>query len=117
MRFLLDENFPLKAIEFLNSLGHQTFRALEFFPQGSSDELLFDKAQELNSTFLTTDKDFFHTVPFRHPDRSIPVVAFTLEQPNRERIIRRLSDFLRAVPSPSPGDIFLVSDTRILKKR
>lgn len=117
MRFFLDENFPLKAIDFLKSRGHEALRALEFFPHGASDQLLFDKAEELNATFLTTDKDFFHTISFRRPERVIAVVAFTLEQPTREQIIRRLADFLHAVELPGRADVFLVTDTRILKKR
>ena len=35
------------------------------FKQGSSDEELFMYAKLNNAIFLTTDKDFYHTIPIK----------------------------------------------------
>src|SRR5688572_25183612 len=93
MLFFFDENFPLSAAEFLKTRGHTAVRALDYFPLGSADDVLFDKAQELGATFLSTDKDFFHTVPFLRTDRKIAVVAITLAQPTRASCLSVLRGF------------------------
>lgn len=116
MLFFLDENFPRSAVEFLGTHGHTAVRALDYFPQGTGDDRLFDKAQELGALFLSTDKDFFHTVPLLRTDRKIAVVAFTLAQPTRTKLLGRLAAFLETVPTPTSGDVYLVTDTRILKR-
>jgi len=117
MLFFLDENFPILAIDFLAKNAHEAVRCLDYFPQGTPDDVLFDKAQDLRATFLSTDKDFFHTVPLTRPNRAIAVVAFTLSQPTRAKIIERLQAFLAIVPEVLPGDVFLITDNRIIKKR
>jgi predicted nuclease of predicted toxin-antitoxin system len=64
VRFFLDENFPGKATPMLKSYGFEVFdiRGTEF--EGADDTILFEKAQQHEAIFLTTDKDFYHTVPF-----------------------------------------------------
>jgi len=63
MKFLLDENFPKASETLLTELGHQVIdiRGSEF--QGIDDVSLFDMAQEHEAVLLTTDRDFYHTVP------------------------------------------------------
>ena len=117
MLFFLDENFPLSAIGELSEGGHEVVRALAFFPQGASDEALFEKANELCAVLLTTDKDFFHTVPFLYPERKIAVVAITLAQPTGETMMLRLRELLESVGEPKAPDVYLVTDKRILRKR
>ncbi len=97
MRFFLDENFPASAKLQLEALGHEVVRAVENYPQGTDDFTLFAHAQSERAIFLTTDKDFFHTVPFVYPDRTAAVVAITLNRPNRERILQRLKVLLDSV--------------------
>ena len=117
MLFFLDENFPLRAMEELQGDGHTVFRSLEFFRHGVSDEALFEKANELGAVFLTTDKDFFHTVPFLYPERKISVVSITLDQPTGATVLRRLRDLLESIGEPKAPDVYLVTDRRILRKR
>jgi predicted nuclease of predicted toxin-antitoxin system len=47
----------------LQVAGHKASHALDSFPQGAPDGKLFAHAQEQNAIFVTTDKDFFHTIP------------------------------------------------------
>ena len=63
MNFFLDENFPRPAITLLESAGHSATHALQVFPPGIEDAKLFAEAQERKAIFVTTDKDFFHTIP------------------------------------------------------
>lgn len=100
MRFLLDENFPKAAIGFLESKGHEAFDVRGTAKEGIPDSELFRLAQSLEAVILTTDRDFFHTLPHLHENhRGIVVVA--LRQPNRAAILSRLEWLLSHV---APGD-------------
>ncbi|NIM14794.1 MAG: hypothetical protein GTO45_22630 [Candidatus Aminicenantes bacterium] len=89
MKFFLDENFPKKAAPILESEGFQVFdiRGTQF--EGKDDKWLFQKAQEHEAVFLTTDKDFFHTVPFLY-ESHYGVVVITLSQPDSIKILEKL---------------------------
>jgi predicted nuclease of predicted toxin-antitoxin system len=89
MNFLLDENFPKSAEELLVKSGHHVLdiRGSEF--QGADDFELFEIAQSHSAVLLTTDRDFYHTVPLRHPTH-FGVVVIALKQPNRRAILSRL---------------------------
>lgn len=64
MNFMLDENFPRQAGDMLEGLGHNVFdiRGTEY--EGCNDTAIFRLAQKKEAIFLTTGRDFFHTVPF-----------------------------------------------------
>ena len=89
MRFFLDENFPMSATEILETDGHQVFdiRNTEF--EGSDDQLIFELAQRKKAIFLTTDKDFFHTIPSLYKTH-YGVIVIALRRPNRQKIIKKL---------------------------
>lgn len=55
MRFLLDENFPKAAHQFLQIRGHGIFDFRGTVDQGMKDEAVFQMAQRLQTTLLTTD--------------------------------------------------------------
>ncbi len=94
MTFLLDENFPRAARGLLESAGHDV-RDVRGSPiEGGSDVEVFDLARRLRATLLTTDRDFFHTVPHLYANHS-GVVVIALRQPNRRNILARLEWFLR----------------------
>ena len=89
MIFLLDENFPKSAEQLLIELGHQVIdiRGTEF--QGTDDFHLFEIAQQQQAILLTTDRDFYHTVPLKYEDH-FGVIVIALKQPNRAAILARL---------------------------
>jgi predicted nuclease of predicted toxin-antitoxin system len=116
MRFFLDENFPRPALALLHSTGHSAVHALEQFPQGTPDDRLFAHAQEVGAVFVTTDKDFFHTVPmaFAHHHGALVI---TLRRPNRADLLRRLADALTALGERTlVNSVWLVTDTRIYSR-
>jgi predicted nuclease of predicted toxin-antitoxin system len=96
MNFLLDENFPKAAASVLREAGHCVFDMRGTTEEGMDDPSLFAKAQHLNAVFLTTDRDFFHTIPHLF-DSHAGVVVIALRQPNRTAILSRLGWLLSHV--------------------
>lgn len=89
MKFLLDENFPKSAEKLLVELGHQVIDIRGAELQGINDFRLFEIAQANKAALLTTDRDFYHTVPLRYPDH-YGVIVIALKQPGREAILSKL---------------------------
>ena len=98
MNFLLDENFPKAAASVLLDAGHCVFDVRGTIEEGMDDPSLFAKAQHLNAVLLTTDRDFFHTIPHLF-DSHAGVVVIALRQPNRAAILTRLEWLLSHVHS------------------
>lgn len=96
MKFFFDENFPKAATAVLDCLGHQYFdpRGTNF--EGSLDEVLLAEAHRLDAVFLTTDRDFFHTLCYEFPDHA-GIIVIALKKPNRQAIIDRLTWLLENV--------------------
>jgi predicted nuclease of predicted toxin-antitoxin system len=93
MKFFFDENFPKAAAQLLGARGHEWADIRGTDQEGSPDTTIFRLAQQQGAIFLTTDRDFFHTVP--HLEKShYGVVVVALRQPNRRSILTRLEWFL-----------------------
>jgi predicted nuclease of predicted toxin-antitoxin system len=113
MRFFLDENFPRSAISFLEADGHSASHALQSFQPGAEDSKLFAYAQEQKAIFVTTDKDFFHTIPLAFK-RHRGSIVITLRKPNRADLLRRLADSLALLGERDLSDtVWLVTEARI----
>ena len=89
MNFLFDENFPKSAERILVDLGHYVIDIRGSDLQGADDFQLFDVAQQNEAILLTTDRDFYHTVPLEY-ETHFGVVVIALKQPNRNAILARL---------------------------
>ena len=89
MKFFLDENFPIPATEILTSRGHEVFDIRSTELEGLTDTKIFELAQAEGAIFLTTDRDFFHTIPFLNQKHN-GIIVVTLRQPNRRGIIDKL---------------------------
>ena len=117
MKFFLDENFPRPALVILESAGHSAVHALEIFPPGIADDKLFARAQQENAVFITTDKDFYHTVPLTFA-RHNGAIIITLRRPNRGELLRRLSDALTTLGDRKlDNTVWLVTDTHIYSRQ
>lgn len=90
MRLFLDENFPKAARAMLEGLGHETLDLRGTSEEGLSDREIFLKAQHHGAVFLTTDRDFFHTIPHLYEKHS-GIVVIALRQPSRQAILEKLS--------------------------
>jgi predicted nuclease of predicted toxin-antitoxin system len=93
MKFFLDENFPKSSEVILNEFGHKVFDIRGTSREGLSDLEIFKLAQEKKAVFLTTDKDFFHTIPFQFEEHS-GVIIIALSQPSGHVINSKLKWFL-----------------------
>ena len=93
MRFFLDENFPRTASSVLLDHGHEVVDIRGTKNEGADDAVIFDMAQEQQAVFLTTDRDFFHTIPHLYKHH-FGIVVIALRQPNRQNILGKLQWFL-----------------------
>jgi len=93
MNFFLDENFPKSAVKLLSERDHPVFDIRSTVREVATDDAIFRLAQDGQSIFLTTDKDFYHTVPFHYPHHH-GIIVILLHQPNRRNIIEKLEYFL-----------------------
>ncbi len=109
MRFLLDENFPCSIAAVLRDCGHEAVPFEEACPRGADDELVFLAAQQLNAVLLTSDRDFYHTVPLMHPQHC-GIVVVALRQPSRTAITERLKWFLANNTEPLSNRAVILRD-------
>ena len=110
MTFLLDENFPKGAEAVLTSRGHEVIDFRCTAMQGMSDADVFKTAQAAKAVLLTTDRDFFHTIPHLFDTHS-GVVVVALRQPNRRNILAKLEWILdRIEPADFPNRVFQLRD-------
>ena len=76
MNFFLDENFPKKASDLLKKYNYTVFDIRGSNQEGINDIDIFNLSQSKESIFLTTDKDFYHTIHLTNkPHFSIVVIA------------------------------------------
>lgn len=93
MNFFLDENFPKAASKILTDNGHTVFDIRKTKHEGADDSDIFRMAQKKKAIFLTTDKDFYHTIPFQYEEH-FGIIVITLRHPNRNQIIQKMKYFL-----------------------
>ena len=109
MKFLLDENFPRSSADFIESCGHVAIRFAEVCDSGDDDETVFSVAQRLGATILTSDRDFYHTMPLVHPTHA-GIVVVALRQPNRAAINSRLKWFMENIKEPLTNRVYVLRD-------
>jgi predicted nuclease of predicted toxin-antitoxin system len=94
VKFFLDENFPKSSEKILSEEGHEIFDVRGSSKEGLSDIEIFKLAQDKEAIFLTTDKDFFHTIPFQFEEH-FGVVIIALRQPSGDVINSKLKWFIK----------------------
>ncbi len=109
MRFLLDENFPCSIAAVLRDCGHEAIPFEEACPRGADDEFVFIAAQHLGAVLLTSDRDFYHTVPLQHPVHC-GIIVVALRQPSRTAIAERLRWFLANNTEPLANRAVILRD-------
>ena len=109
MKFLLDENFPRSSVGLIAECGHAAILFDDVCEFGNDDETVFATAQRLGATILTSDRDFYHTVPLLHPTHA-GIVVVALRQPNRAAIHARLRWFMENINEPLANRVFILRD-------
>lgn len=90
MKFFVDENIPNVCVQFLSLAGHSTFDIRGTDSEGTDDQSIFKMAQEKETVFITTDKDFFHTIPHLYKNH-FGVVVINLRQPNKFNMLEKIT--------------------------
>ena len=117
MTFLLDENFPKSAVSMLNELGHEVLDVRGTSREGMNDTDLFEFAQANEAIFLTTDRDFYHTVPHQFSSH-FGVVVVALRQPNRANIMEKVAWLLEQdALFPLTNCVLQLRDTTVTIRR
>ena len=93
MKFFLDENVPKTVNEILLSLNHEVLDPRGTELEGAPDLKLFESARVASAIFITTDKDFYHTIPFLVQDH-YGIIVVALSQPNCKNITEKLKWFI-----------------------
>ena len=109
MKFLLDENFPRSAADLIEECGHEAIRFDDVCNFGDDDNTVFATAQRLGATILTSDRDFYHTVPLLYPHHA-GIVVVALRQPNRIARQSRLKWFMENMEEPLDNRVFILRD-------
>ena len=109
MNVLLDENFPASAASVVEAAGHSPVSFSEACDFGADDETVFAAAQSSDALILTSDRDFYHTMPLRHPHHA-GIVVVALHQPSRAAILTRLEWFFATIPPPYRDKAFIIRD-------
>ena len=89
MNFFLDENFPKRAVLFLEKSGHSTIDIRGTKKEGLTDSEVFKLAQSSSSLFLTTDLDFSRHIHFNFQPH-FGIIIITLSNPNSLSILEKL---------------------------
>ena len=93
MNYFLDENFPKIATRILEEKGHYVYDIRGTKNEGLDDPDIFKICIEKKALFLTTDKDYYHTIHLTNkPHFGIVVIA--LSKPNSKLILEKLIWFL-----------------------
>ena len=109
MKILLDENFPRSATDLIVAAGHEVIPFAEVCEFGADDEEIFDRAQDHGAVILTSDRDFYHTMPLVHPVHC-GIIVVALRQPNRQSIQTRLQWFFDHFDCPMENRVFILRD-------
>lgn len=89
MKVLVDENIPTSIVKLLISNGFEVLDIRNSEHEGKRDEFVFNYALERSAFFITTDKDFFHTIPWKFPEH-FGVAIIALKQPNSESLMAKM---------------------------
>ena len=109
MKILLDENFPKTAADVIAAAGHEAIPFANVCEFGADDGAVFDCAQKLRAVILTSDRDFYHTMPLVRPEHC-GIIVVALRQPNRQAILRRLQWFFEHFDCPMENRAFILRD-------
>jgi hypothetical protein len=81
MRFLADENIPLRTVEVLRKQGHDVLWARTDCP-GIKDRALLDRAEADGRLILTLDKDFWQ-LTLQRPNISVATLRWHRDDRSR----------------------------------
>lgn len=116
MKFFVDENVPKIVSEYLISLNHDVIDIRGTNKEGIDDFSIFQLSQDNKAIFVSTDRDFFHTIPFKFVNHS-GVIIISLIQPNKNAILEKIKWIMESSKIKSfENKILLLRDNSFLIK-
>lgn len=109
MRFKLDENLPVTAVEVLRAAGHDAVALLDQVPPGATDAAVSNLVRTEARILVTLDLDFADIrayPPGEHPG----IVVLRPGSGAANEVLRLLERLLRALPEQSPAGRLWVVD-------
>lgn len=97
-RYLANENFPCKIVQYLRFSNDDVLYAAEVL-NGASDEIILATALEQDRILLTFDRDFGKLVFHQRKLTVAGIVLFRLKQQSSDVILTFLKSFFDAKPS------------------
>lgn len=114
MTIFVDENIPSSSIEVIKKLDHTVLDIRGSDKEGISDVEIFVLAQENKAVFLTTDKDFYHTIHFQNKPH-YGIIVINLSQPNARNIKEKVEWVLKYLENhPIESKCLLLRKSRCL---
>lgn len=107
MKIFVDENIPFITVKEMVLQEYDVIDIRGTDDQGIADEVLWQKAQDLQCLLITTDKGFAV-----HRDEShYGILIIRLKQPSRQKIHQRVLQALRRyTPKQWPGLMVVMRD-------
>jgi predicted nuclease of predicted toxin-antitoxin system len=113
MRIKLDENLPVHLGAILTNLRYDVHTVAEENLTGKSDDEVWEAAQQDERFLITQDLDFSDLRRFA-PGTHCGILLVRLHSPDRESLIRRVSDvFQREEVSRWAGCFVVATDRKI----
>lgn len=113
MRFVVDENIPLRTVQELRRDGHVVVDIRETEARGRGDDVLWSLTRHEKAILVTTDKGF--AARWNEPHHGILIVR--LRQPNRVKIHERVMLACGAVAEADWPGLLLVMRDRVQSSR
>jgi predicted nuclease of predicted toxin-antitoxin system len=92
MKFLIDEDVPVKVLKTLAALGHDTVRVTH----STKDPQIARQAVESGRILITLDKDFSDKV--QYPPSTFNIIHLRIHPPFADDLINALKQLLQEVP-------------------
>jgi predicted nuclease of predicted toxin-antitoxin system len=116
LRFLADHCISNTTVQTLRDAGHEVLRLRNVLAVDSPDRLVIAKAQEIDAILLSMNGDFADIVTYP-PGNYKGIVALQMRNHAEvlERLLARLSEYLRAQPAVNHyrGKLLVVEVNRI----
>jgi len=111
MRIKLDENFPVHLAAILTNLRRDVHTIAEENLSGKSDREVWEAAQQDTRFLITQDLDF-SDVRRSAPGTHCSILLVRLHSPDRENLIRRVSEVFRREEVDDWTGCFVVATER-----
>ena len=109
MKFLIDEDVPVKLLKFLNTNGFDCTRV----SPGSSDKDNARQSQSEGRVFITLDKDFINASIY--PPAVFNIIQIRIHPPLADSIIAAFEKLLKSSPSGGFKNLIILQEGGHLK--